>query len=252
MAGWTTSADFDTPAGGYDTVKDGTFDAFVAALVPGSGALDFWTYLGGTDGTSISGERALALALSPGGDIFLAGSTVAADFPATPGAFDTTFGGGTCSGLDCSDGFAAMLSSGGDSLLWASFLGGAGDDSAEALELDPQGNPVLAGRTQSPAFPTTPDAFDGVYDGTSDAFVMRLAAAGDTALYSTFLGGSLDELANDLAISPQGWIYVTGWSDSPDFPTTPGSYDPNLNAAQDVFVTALVPPNWIYLPIINR
>ena len=107
------------------------------------------------------------------------------------------------------------------------------------------------------SFPVTPDAYDGVLDGLLDAFVARLSPAGDSLHYGSFLGGSADENANDVWVSSEGWFFLTGWSDSPDFPTTPGAYDPNHNAFQDVFVTVLVPPGadpvtWIFLPLLNR
>ncbi len=277
VAGWTTSADFDTPAGGYDTVKSGSFDAFVFSLTPGSSSLDFWTYLGGTDGPSVTGERALALLLASDGGPVVAGSTVAADFPATSGAFDEQIGGGTCQGFPCSDGFVARLSADGSDLLWATFLGGEPggsglcdaanqdygdcDDEVRAMAWAPLGEIAFAGWTASDNFPVSPDAFDGMLDGATDGMVGRLSPDGAVLEYATFLGGSDvnadgmgDDRLNGIWADPFGRLAVTGWSNALDFPTTPGSYDPDPNGDLDAVVVMLQPELLftIFAPLIRR
>jgi hypothetical protein len=252
MAGWTTSPDFDTPAGGYDTGLNGLFDALALSLTPGDSALGFWTYLGGTaDG--ITGDRALGLDVDAAGRVYLVGSTYAEDFPVTAGAFDMSFDASCL----CAEGFAAALSADGADLLWATFLGGDGEDSADAVHLDAAGDLILAGATGSTNFPVSPDAFDGSLGGDSDAFVARLSASGAALPYATYLGGEMDEAGNGVWVTFPGRIAVTGWSTSPDFPTTPGSYDPAHNFDKDVFVTVMVLPGAdalaeVFLPIVVR
>ncbi|HUF39924.1 MAG TPA: hypothetical protein VMN57_15470, partial [Anaerolineales bacterium] len=214
--------------------------------------LDFWTYLGGTE-DGITGDRALAVAVDTAGAVYAAGSTYAADFPTTPGAFDPDFDQ-TCI---CADGFVVKLSASGSNLLWGTFLGADGEDTVEALELDAFGHLVLAGATGSAGFPVTPDAFDVTLSGESDAFIARLDASGSILLYATYLGGSAGESARGIDVTLQGRILVTGWTDSADFPTTPGSFDPVHNFDKDVFVTVLVPPRAgapveVFLPLIQR
>ncbi len=248
-AGWTTSADFAVPAGGYDTVKTGPFDAFTFALTPSAATLDFWTYLGGDDTASVTGERALALALDVGGNLIIAGSTGAADFPATVGAFDLSFGGG-------SDGFVAKISANGASLLWATYLGDAADDEVAALQLTSTGDVILGGFTGSVNFPVSPDAFDAALGGLTDGFLARLTGSGVLLPYATFLGGGDDDRINAVWSTPAGRVYAAGWSDSPDFPTTPGTYDPNWNADKDAVIAVLLPPLpvlplRIYLPVVT-
>jgi len=281
VAGWTTSPDFAVPAGGYDTGLSGTFDAFVFALTPGSSSLDYWSYLGGNDGASITGERALDLVLDANGAPVLVGSTVAADFPATPGAFDGTYGGGVCSGFPCSDGFAAKLSADGKSLLWATFLGGQPDgsglcdgvnkdfgdcdDVVNRLVMESTGDLVLVGVTDSENFPVSLNAFDGTLDGGRDGFIARLAGDGGALPYATFIGGSDANMNGKGAdaltgvwVDAAGVVTVTGWSDAADYPTTAGSFDPNHNEDMDVVVTVLALPTAqplpfsIFLPVVVR
>ena len=253
IGGWTASADFDSPAGGYDTVLDGNIDALVLSFTPGSMNLNFWTYLGGLD-DGITSDRILAIDVDAVGKVYVSGSTFAADFPTTAGAFDPTFDDSCL----CSDGFVAGLSSSGTDLLWATFLGAEGDDIVEALKLDGSGDLILAGTTGSAGFPVSGDTFDGWLDGGSDAFIARLDGSGAALPFATYLGGTANEAAASVAVTTGGWVLVTGWSDSPDFPTTPGSYDPFHFFDKDVFVTVLIPPGAtapaeeVFLPLVVR
>ncbi len=252
IGGWTASPDFDVPSGGYDTVLAGTFDGLVLSLTPGSADLDFWTFLGGL-AEGLTGDRVLAIDVDAGGDVFASGSTYADDFPATPGSFDPTYDDSCV----CSDGFVAKLASSGSSLLWATFLGGEGEDSIEALVLDKGGDLILAGATTSTGFPVSPDAFDDQLADGSDAIIARLAGSGTALPYSSYLGGSVEETGRGVAVTDGGWLLTTGWSNSPDFPTTPGAYDPEHNFDRDVFVVVLIPPGAeplvrLLLPVLVR
>jgi hypothetical protein len=235
----------------YDTALAGNLDAVVLSLTPGSGGLNFWTYLGGVD-DGFTSDRVLALDLDASGNAYVSGSTYAADFPATPGSFDNEFDDSCL----CSDGFVAMLSSDGSALLWATFLGGDGDDIVEDLKLD-SGSLALTGATGSSDFPVTGDAFDGLLDGGSDAFVARLSGSGAALPYATFLGGGDNEAGLGVDVTSGGWLLVTGWAVSDDFPTTPGSFDTQHNFDKDVFVTVLIPPGalplaTLFLPSVIR
>ncbi len=121
-------------------------------------------------------------------------------------------------------------------LLYSTYLAGAANDTAYALALDASGAAVVAGWTFSLDFPTTPGAFDTVNDW--DAFVTRLPLSGGPPLYSTFLGGGDYDAALALALDPTGAAVVAGFTDSPDFPTTPGAFDTTL-VYYDAFVARL-------------
>jgi len=130
-----------------------------------------------------------------------------------------------------------------DPLLYATFLGGSGDDAGNGIAVDASGAAYVTGHTEDAAtgFPTTLGAYDTTHNGRWDAFVAKLDASGGTLLYSTFLGGSGYDPAYGIAIDASGAAYVTGqtFDDVTDFPTTPGAYDTTDNGGGDVFVAKL-------------
>jgi len=232
VAGRTGSSGFPTTPGAYDTTYNGgTYDAFVTRLDPTGSNLLWSTFLGGGND-----DYAFALALDSSGAVTVAGWTYSSNFfPTTPGAYDTTHNG-------TYDAFVTRLDPTGGSLLWSTFLGGGATDWAYALALDPSGAVTVAGFTGSSGFPTTPGAYDPTYNSNYDAFVTRLDATGSTLLWSTFLGGGNDDYAYALALDSSGAVTVAGHTDSSDFPTTPGAYDPTYNSgSNDAFVTRLDP-----------
>jgi hypothetical protein len=135
----------------------------------------------------------------------------------------------------------AKLSQDGSALLFSTFLGGEDVEWGNGIAVDTLGNVYVAGETQSDFFPTTPGAFDETYSGLPDGFVTKLNAAGSALIYSTFLGASENEAVGDLAINSNGNVFVTGVTNSPQFPTTPGVFDTSYNGNFDVFVSNLSP-----------
>ena len=128
-------------------------------------------------------------------------------------------------------------------LIYSTYLGGSGDDRVEGIATDGAGNVYVAGYTTSPTFPTTAGTFQVALAGSSDAFVTKLDPSGSTLLYSTYLGGTINgnDRAAAVTVDSQGDAYVTGATDSFNFPTTPGAFDPLGDSAYDVFVTKLSP-----------
>ena len=239
VTGYTYSANFPTTAGAYDTSHNGADDIFVLKLSADGGSLLYSTFVGGSDR-----DEAMALALDDAGNIVVTGRTWSSDFPTTSGAYDTSHNGGW--GADV---FVLKLSADGGSLLYSTFVGGSGGEYGEfgsALALDEVGNVVVTGGTQSADFPTTAGAYDTSYnEGFHDVFVLKLAADGSSLLYSTFVGGSgydNSECAYALALDEAGHVVVTGFTESSDFPTTPGAYDTSHDGGHesaDVFVLKL-------------
>jgi hypothetical protein len=227
VTGHTSSADFPTTPRAVDRVLGAPSDAFVAKLTGDGSALGFSTFVGGAgddDGTGI--------ALDPRGSAYVIGGTDSPDFPTTSGAFDRTFGG-------FFDAFVVKLARDGSALGYATLLGGADGDIGMGIAVRPRGDAHLAGRTGSPDFPTTPGAHDRSYGGGfSDGFVATLAADGSALGFSTFLGGSFDDEAAAIAVDPPGHRYVTGFTQSSDFPITPGAFDAKRDFI-DAFVTKL-------------
>jgi len=142
------------------------------------------------------------------------------------------------SGVEASGGVQPASDS---DLLYATFLGGSGDDVGVGIAVDGSGATYVTGWTASSDFPTTPGAYDRGHNGDSDAFVVKLNASGSGLVYATFLGGSGWDVGIDIAVDGSGAVYVTGWTESLDFPTTPGAYDRGHNGLEDVFVVKLNP-----------
>src|SRR5262245_27811061 len=121
---------------------------------------------------------------------------------------------------------------------YATFLGGSSTDSAFAVAADAAGNTYVTGTTASADFPATAGAFDGSLNGLYDAFVAKFRPDGIVA-WATYLGGDGDERGHGIAVDAGGNVYVTGRTDSANYPTTAGSLAPAFNGGVDAFVTKL-------------
>ncbi|MCZ7573429.1 MAG: SBBP repeat-containing protein [Ardenticatenaceae bacterium] len=229
VTGWTTSPDFPTTPGAFDPSFNGGYtDAFVVKLNATGTALHYATFLGES-----SDDGGYAIAVDGTGAAYVTGTTWSSDFPTTPGAFDPSFNGGY------TDAFVVKLNAGGTALHYATFLGVRGNDWGADIAVDGTGAAYVTGWTGSRDFPTTPGAFDPSFNGGyTDAFVVKLNASGSALLYATFLGGSSDDWGTAIVVDGAGAAYVTGWTTSPDFPTTPGAFAPIFNGA-DAFVVNL-------------
>ena len=242
VAGSTWSAHFPTTVGAFDPSQNGSSDAFVARLSAGGDVLIYGTFLGGS-----AYDTGNALAVDSTGRATVTGWTQSSNFPATPGAFDTSFNGGTCSNYECADGFAVQLNADGSALVYSTFLGGSDQDMGTDIAADDAGRATVVGYTQSSDFPTTPNAFDTTLGG-GDAFVTRLNADGSALEYGTFLGSADGDRASAVAVDDAGRATVVGET-SGNFPTTPGAFDTTFNwdgnwicggsPCPDAFVTRL-------------
>jgi hypothetical protein len=169
VTGVTASPDFPTTPGAFQRALKGTNDGFLTAVSPDGRRLLFSTLLGGS-----GGEFYLMPTPDAAGNIFIVGHTTSADFPVTPDALQKTYGGPAEQG---GDGALAVLSSDGSRLLYATYLGGSGEDLIRSVALGPAGEVYLVGSTSSQDFPVTPGAAQGSLSGPSDAFVVKLVPA---------------------------------------------------------------------------
>jgi hypothetical protein len=138
----------------------------------------------------------------------------------------------------------AKLNSMGDTLDYATFLGGSSLDWGLGIAVDNAGNAHVTGYTWSSDFPTTVGAFDISHNDYRDAFAAKLNPMGNTLVYSTFLGGSHTEEGSGIAVDDSGNAYVTGHTTSEDFPITSEAFDTTYNGGEilgDIFVTKLDP-----------
>jgi hypothetical protein len=222
---------FPTTPGAFDTTHNGYHDAFVSKLNADGSALLYSTFLGGSD----YDDHGYGIAVDNEGNAYITGFTNSGDFPTTPGAFNTdprsTGAGGA---------FVSKLNATGSALLYSTFLGGIDYwDCGYGIALDNTGNAYIAGYTESSDFPTTPDAFDTSLNGPYDGFVTKLNPSGTALVYSTYLGGGSYDYGDGIAIDGSGNAYITGYTTSDSFPTTPGAWDTSFNGANDGFMSKL-------------
>jgi hypothetical protein len=195
--------------------------------------LDYSTYLGGG-----ADDWAGGITVDSAGNAYLTGTTASLDFPVTPNAVFPAHD--ACNG-SCYDAFVAKISTTGKGLEYATYLGGSGDDFGNAIAIDASGNAYITGTTNSTDFPTTGNALQRSCGGTcfrNDAFVVKLNTSGSALLYSTYLGGNGEDSGSGIAVRGND-AYVSGFSDSPDFPVTPGAFQTGMQGQGSSFVVQL-------------
>jgi hypothetical protein len=220
--GFSSSSDFPTTAGAFDSTANGGFDVTLTKLNPAGSALVYSSYLGGS-----GFDNGNDVAVDGSGSAYVAGGTGSTDFPTTPGAFDTT--------SDGADGFVTKFNAAGSAAVYSTALGGSASDAANGIVLDPAGDAWLAAASSSADFPVSADAADGSYNGGTDAVLAELNPSGSALLYGTFLGGSDTDVASDIARDSAGNLYATGSTRSSNFPATAGAFDTVFNGDPSIF-----------------
>lgn len=230
VTGWTSSTDFPTTAGAFQTAfGGGSQDAFVTKLDATGNALVYSTYLGGSIDANGYG-----IAVDSSGSAYVTGLASTPGFPTTAGAFQTTFGRG-------GDAFVTKLNAAGTGLVYSTYLGGSGIDVGYGIAVDSSGNAYVTGYTDSATnFPIV-SPLQHRSGGLTDAFVTELNATGSALVYSTYLGGSADDFGIGINVDSSGNAYVTGYTDSTNFPTTTGAFQTVFSGTEDVFVTKISP-----------
>jgi Bacterial Ig-like domain (group 3)/Beta-propeller repeat len=230
VTGWTTSINFPTKNPLQSSHV--AFETVFVAKINGAGsALVYSTYLGGSENDAGRG-----ISVDSAGNAYVTGSTASPDFP-TMHALQPAYGGS-------GDSFVAEINSAGSALVYSTYLGGSGNETGYAIVADNEGNAYVAGSTQSTDFPATPGAFQtncaGTCVGYGDAFVTKIGPAGSAFVYSTYLGGSAFDVPSGIAVDNAGNAYLTGETDSTDFPTMSPLQAFNAGSV-DAFVTKLNP-----------
>jgi len=212
----TDSRDMPTTADAHDrTFNGGKRDSYLGKLTPDGSSLVYGTYIGGS---GVEYSDCDTLALDSQGNAYVCTLTSSADYPTTPGAFQTRYHPGGSWGWDS---VVTKISPTGR-LLASTYLGAGGDEVIQSCFVDKQDNiwvsPVLQ---NSRGFPVTPNAFQATYGGGShDGAWCKLASNLTTLLYSTYMGGSDADQLRAAAPSRNGGIVVSGFSMSSDWPTT--------------------------------
>lgn len=196
-------------------------DGFICKLNAAGCAFAWATYLGAEGDDCING-----LALDADRNVYVTGTTNSLEFPVTGNAFLREYQGGN------TDAFVAKINPLGTQLIYSTYLGGSNPDDGRGIAVDKNGNAYVTGATGSSAdFPITPDAFQRVYGngnlqggGSSDAYIFKLNVDGSAPVYSSYLGGGPTvksdgaDWGNAVAVDARGNAYVTGATNSLDFP----------------------------------
>ena len=182
-------------------------------------------------------ESGLGVAIDNTGNTYVTGFTEDPGFPVTAGAFQTTLKGRK-------NAFLAVIntSASGPALVYSTFLGGSGMDAGFGIAVDTSGNTYITGVTESPDFPVTAGAFQTTLKGCKNAFLAVIntnASGAGSLVYSTYLGGSGMDAGFGVGVNTNGNAYVTGCTNSPDFPVTSGSLQTALTGYKNAFVSVV-------------
>jgi hypothetical protein len=251
VTGSSNTTDFPITNGAFQTTNyaaaavDGNPDAFasnvfVTKLNPTGTQLVYSTYVGGS-----TDDYGTAIALDDAGDAYVTGSTYSKDFPVAGNAYQPT---NLAYANEASAGFVTEVNPTGTALVYSTFLSGSGippqfcgtdctsggsGDAGTAIAVDALGDAYVTGSAVSTNFPTTAGAYQTVNNAAGNttpigvnAFITKLNPGGSQLLYSTYLGGNVQDFGYGIALDGLGGVYVTGQASSQNFPTTAGSYQP--------------------------
>jgi len=226
VTGYTDSDDFPMQ-NAFQPYLNGTNDAFIAKISSTGDNLIYSTYLGGSEYDHING-----IAVDTSSCAYVVGYTLSTDFPII-GPYQIDQGR--------TDVFVTKLNKSGDNLIYSTYLGGCEDESGGGIVVDNSGCAYVTGTTWSSDFPTKM-IFQNDQD-YEDVFVTKINGTGDELIYSTYLGGSWHDTAGEIAIDESGAVYITGMTESLDFPIY-GELQLK-KGARDAFITKLIEQRFI-------
>jgi hypothetical protein len=234
LTGSTKSSDFPVTAGVYDNTYNGDGfaswiwgDVFILQLNATGSALVFSTFVGGD-----IDDAGRALFVDNSGNIYCAGAA-RSNFPVTAGAFDTVYSFGPY------DGFILKMNPTATALIYCTYYGGSGNDTANGITVDDLGNAYVTGNTHSSDFPVTAGAFDTSFNGVYDGYVLKINPTGTGLVYSTYVGAADEDRHFGIVLKGNYNIVIAGFSSSISYPTTAGAYDTSHNGSYDVVLTEL-------------
>jgi predicted outer membrane repeat protein len=223
VSGYTASGNGIATTGAYQTLRDGTQDAFIARFGSSTGNLTWGTYYGG-NGVEAGGD----CAVDPSGNIYLAGYTTS-----TTGIFTT--GGFQTSNAGTNDGYVVKFSSSGTPT-WGSYYGGSGNDYISGCAADASGNMYVVGYTSgSTSGIATTGAHQTTYSGSDEGIILKCSSTG-TRLWSTYLGGTGQDRIYNCATDAAGNLYIAGLSSSGTGIATPGALKPAYSSNTDAIM----------------
>jgi hypothetical protein len=222
IAGYTASDNLPT-ANPEQNFNAGGNDAFVAKLNPAGTGLEYCTYVGGS-----GDDRAYGIAVDAGGSAYVTGSTMSPNFPTLNAAQSRLEG--------ARNAFVVKLNPAGDMLVFSTYLGGSGSDTANGIAVDAADDSFVVGDTTSMNFPAT--GFQTSLHGSQNAFAAKISPSGGRLLYSTYLGGSSTDHGAAIAVDSNGSAYITGSTYSADFPVA-NAFQSSIGGGMDAFIARL-------------
>jgi hypothetical protein len=213
VTGFTFSTDYDVTPGAFQTTNGGSRDVFVTKLNATGTALVYSTYIGGNGGD----DYGYAIAVDGSGNAYVTGLTFSTDYDVTPGAFQTTNGGNA-------DVFVTKLNAAGTALVYSTYIGGNSDEVGQWHSGGWERQRLCDGIHFLHRLRCDTGGFPDDEWRRWDVFVTKLNAAGTALVYSTYIGGSGDEVGRGIAVDGSGYAYVTGFTFSTDYDVTPGAF----------------------------
>jgi hypothetical protein len=226
LAGWTNSTNFAQTGPAKWKPLAGSTDAFVAKFSALGDRLVYCTYFGGS-----GDDRALGLAVDATGSAYLTGYTTSTNFPISFAPPQAKLAGKR-------NAFITRLNAAGNGLVYSTYLGGEGTDTANGIAVDAGSHAFVTGDTNSLKFPTTAGAFQAVNTGGQKVFAAEINPAGTSLMWSTYLGGSSIDHGAAIAVNSLGNVFITGSTQSMDFPSV-NAVQPVSGGNQDAFVTGI-------------
>ncbi|TDB61430.1 DUF7948 domain-containing protein [Arundinibacter roseus] len=251
--GTVFGVNFPVTLGAYEVNFEGLVDTGLMKFSPDGSQLLYATFLGGN-----STDIPNSLVTNSSGDLFIYGTTSSTNFATTATAFQRNFGGGAgitpIDGLGLPNGsdiYIARLSANGQQLLASTYLGGSGNDGLSSVSniqtrnygdtfrgeivLDAQENVLVVSSVNSTNFPLK-NAFQTSLQGRQDAIISQLSSDLSTLQWSTYFGGSDFDAAFSIKPTPEGDVFITGITKSPNLPTQEGAFQPQIKGNEDAFI----------------
>ncbi|MCS1351345.1 SBBP repeat-containing protein [Mechercharimyces sp. CAU 1602] len=230
VVGETSSTDFPVTSGVFQSMNNGASNGFISKINATGNSLLYSTYLGGSFSDVI-----LCVDVDVSKEAYVIGTATSLNFPVTIGAFQTKFAGEA-------EAFVTKINDAASQLIYSTFIGGSNLDGGIGIGVDPFGNAWVTGFTESSDFPISPNAFSPRLTGTQSAFVSQVSLTGANLIFSSYLGGNGFDDSGGIAVDEVSNAYVTGLTDSTNFPTTPGAFQRQLLGECNVFVTKIGQP----------
>ena len=232
IAGYTESHDYPVTEHAYDKIHNGGRDVFISKFDKNLTKLLSSTFIGGCGDEGYQWPR-IDMKIHDNGDVYITGITHSPDFPVLANSYDNSFNGGQLSG----DVFLVKLDNNLTTLKASTFIGGTDDEWRVSVLLNSIGEVIVSGETASADFPVTSDAYDRTFNVMKDIFICKFNNELSELKSSTLFGGSKLDEAIALSIGEDDDIYITGYTESFDFPTTIGVFSDKWNGGtRDAYV----------------